>query len=111
MAVADHRIDTKRAAYSSTPSRSPPKTRKTPSRSSPANPSPSLTRTEQGEELAPEGATAGPPEEETLQSILVAEVRRRAQESRKLGSDQTARIAHYEQFVQSWEGGTPINQS
>ena len=70
-----------------------------------------VTRTEHGEEMAPEGATAGTPEEETLQSLLVAEVRRQAQESRKLGSDQTAQIAHYEQFVQSWEGGTPINQS
>jgi hypothetical protein len=69
-----------------------------------------VTRTEHGEEMAPEGATAGPPEEETLQSILVAEVRRQAQESRKLSSDQTAQIAHYEQFVQRWEGDTPPDE-
>ena len=63
-----------------------------------------VTRTEHGEEMAPEGATAGPPEEETLQSILVAEVRRQAQQSRELNSDQTAQIAQYEEFIQSWEG-------
>ena len=63
-----------------------------------------VTRTKHGEEMASEGATAGPPEEETLQSLLVAEVRRQAQQSRELGSDQTAQIAHYEEFVHRWEG-------
>ena len=66
-----------------------------------------VTRTEHGEEMAPEGATAGPPQEETLQSILVAEVRRQAQEFRELSSDHTAQIEHYEEFVRGWEGGTP----
>ena len=72
-----------------------------------------VTRTEHGEEMAPEGATAGPPEEETLQSLLVAEVRRQAQESREHSSDQTPQIAHYEEFVQRWErdGATPPNEA
>jgi hypothetical protein len=63
-----------------------------------------VTRTEHGEEMAPEGATAGRPEEETLQSLLIAEVRRQAQESRELNPDQTAQIAQYEEFVHRWEG-------
>ena len=63
-----------------------------------------ITHTEQGEEMAPEGATAGPPEEESLQSLLVAEVRRQAQRTRELSSDYPAQLAHMEEFIQRWEG-------
>ena len=63
-----------------------------------------ITHTEQGEEMAPEGATSGPPEEESLQSILVAEVKRQAQLTREFSSDHSAQIAQSEEFVQNWEG-------
>ena len=50
-----------------------------------------LTRTEQGEEMAPEGSTCQPPEEEeeSLATILMREVRRHQQEYQELSPDQS----------------------
>ena len=43
--------------------------------------------TEQGEEMALEGAKSGPPEEESLTSLLIKEVRRRQQENQEFSPD------------------------
>src|SRR5271163_3580077 len=60
--------------------------------------------TEQGEEMALEGAKAGPPEEESLASILVKEVRRRQQENQDFSPDQTPQPDENEEFDPEWEG-------
>src|SRR5271163_3096415 len=59
---------------------------------------------EQGEEMALEGAKAGPPEEESLASILVKEVRRRQQENQDFSPDQTPQPDENEEFDPEWEG-------
>src|SRR5271170_5536464 len=60
--------------------------------------------TEQGEEMALEGAKAGPPEEESLASLLIKEVRRRQQENQELSSDHSPQPDENKEDDQKGEG-------
>ena len=74
-----------------------------------------LTRTEQGEEMAPEGATSRPatdqPEEETLTSLLLKEVRRCHEEDKELSRNQSPQPNENKELTgkSQGEGGTPIS--
>ena len=79
-------------ALSSTPSRSPPKTRKTPSRSSPATPSPSSPAPNKAKRWPPKAQHPARPltsPEETLTSLLLKEVRRCHEEDKELSRNQS----------------------
>ena len=59
---------------------------------------------EQGEEMALEGAKAGPPEEESLADLLIKEVRRRNQENQELSPDHDRQPDENKEDDQEWEG-------
>src|SRR5271170_5861131 len=69
--------------------------------------------TEQGEEMALEGAKAGPPEEESLATLLIKEVRRRAEENQQLSSDHGRQPDENKEFDGYGEGegvSTPLQR-
>jgi hypothetical protein len=70
-----------------------------------------LTLTEQGEEMAPEGATSHPQEEESLADMLMREVRRHREEYQQLNPDQSAEPAENKELTRKsqGEGGTPAD--
>ena len=60
--------------------------------------------TEQGEEMALEGAKSGPPEEESLATLLMKEVRRRREENQELSPDRTLQPTENNGFDEYGEG-------
>jgi len=58
----------------------------------------------EGEEMALEGAKAGPPEEESLATLLIKEVRRQREENQELSPDQDRQPDESKEFSQKWEG-------
>ncbi len=88
VALADHRLDTKRASILLYALQIASGNAKDSGQIVSSSAIEEFTRTDQGEELAPEGATAGPPPEETLASLLFKEVMKRRQQNQELSSDQ-----------------------
>src|SRR5271170_2375744 len=60
--------------------------------------------TEQGEEMALEGAKAGPPQEESLATLLIKEVRRQREENQQLSPDRDRQPAENKEDDQKGEG-------
>ncbi len=56
-----------------------------------------VTHSDEGEEMAPEGAVAGPPQEPTLADLIVAEIRW-GREQEKSGSDSSTQLPQNEDF-------------
>ena len=80
MAVADHRIDSKRAGILLYALQIASQNAKNADQIVSSESIAELTRTEQGEELAPEGATAHPQQEESIADLLMREVNRKREE-------------------------------
>jgi hypothetical protein len=103
-ALADHRIDTRRAGlliYALQVASTNANHREEIVSSNPVS---EVTRTEQGEEMAPEGATPAPREEESLQIILLREFRKQTLQNQEFLLNQMNQVPEKEDFNQNREG-------
>ena len=103
-AVADHRIDTKRAGILLYALQIASSNAKHQDEIVCADSVDETVLTEQGEEMALEGAKAGPPEEESLASLLIKEVRRLNQQNQDFSPDHTPQPDENEDFDPEGEG-------
>jgi hypothetical protein len=60
--------------------------------------------TEEGEEMALEDALADGPQEETLKSLVLKELRKQIELTRELSSDHPAQLADLERLERGWQG-------
>jgi len=88
MALADHRIDTKRAGILLYALQVASQNAKNADQIVSSDAIAELTRTAEGEELAPEGATSRPQQEESIADLLMREIGRHREENKELSSDQ-----------------------
>ena len=108
MALAEHRIDRKHASILLYALQIASQNAKNADQIVSSEPIAELTRTEQGEELAPEGATSHPQQEESIADILMREVNRKREEwIQQLSPDQAPQPTENKDLTRkSWgEGG------
>ena len=98
-AVADFRIDTKRAGILLYALQIASGNAKDAGQIVSTDAIDEITQTGEGEEMAPEGAIAGPPEEESLATLLMRELRRHHQENQQFSPDQIPELIENEEFT------------
>ena len=62
-----------------------------------------------GEEMAPEGAKSGPPEEESLASLLIKEARRLNQQDQEFSPDHNRQPGENKEYDPKGEGVSTAN--
>jgi hypothetical protein len=103
-ALADHRLDAKRAGILLYALQIASGNARHHEEIVSANAVSEVTLTELGEEMAPEGATAGPPEQEDLRTLLSKAVRAQSIENWELSIKPSLQVHQSEDLDENWEG-------
>jgi hypothetical protein len=104
MALADHRLDAKRASILVYALQLASQNTKYAEQIVSSQAVAELTRTEDGEELAPEGATSHPQEEESLAAMLMREIGKQREANKELSPDQPTQTAENKELSQKYGG-------
>jgi hypothetical protein len=108
MALADHRLDTKRASILVYALQLASQNAKYADQIVSSEAIADLTRTEDGEELAPEGATSHPQQEESLAAMLMREIGKHREANKELSSDSASQTTENKELSQKYRGGGGI---